>query len=191
MCCPEPALGAWWDLCIAEASADGRRTATRDGLKKTKLNMRRIRAGDISLACALLFDLQRSFWICCRISSCACQPPASASRSARCSGDNLFCGAAVGWGNPHFCLFCACGCIYLSAHKGLSSPSCIAGGIGFQLAASGSGGGALGREMVERRVSCVSLSLTSIRVSLSAGLQLTSFLARRGSCHPTGPLFRR
>lgn len=51
----------------------------------------------------------------------------------------MVCGAAVGQDNPHFCHFYACGCFYLSAHMGLSSPSCISRGIGFQLAASGSG----------------------------------------------------
>lgn len=94
---------------------------------------------EVSLPCALLFDLQGSFWTCCRISICVCQPPASAPRFARFSGDNLFCAAAVGQDNPRFCLFCAWGCIYLSAHEWLSSPSCIAQGIGFQLAPSGSG----------------------------------------------------
>lgn len=39
------APAAWWDLCTSGAAAHGRRAATREGLEKIKLSMRRIRRG--------------------------------------------------------------------------------------------------------------------------------------------------
>lgn len=114
----------------------GRRAAMRQGLRKIKLGMRRIRMGKFSTMCIAIWP-SRFYSTCCRISSCVStpqhlHPDLQDTAGTSCSGDE--------WGKDNlcFCLLCTCGCIYLSACKRIVS-SCIAWRIGFQQAASRSG----------------------------------------------------